>query len=66
MITRRDFLLIRWNKKYSYDKNCSQPEPIEADSEEEKVQGHHRLCNWHWDWHSCNCGAFNERDAYER
>jgi hypothetical protein len=52
-------------KSPSYDRDSSRLEPIETDSEEEKVQGHHRFCNWHWDWHSCNCGAFDKRGICE-
>lgn len=26
----------------------------------EKDQEHTEQCSWHQDWHSCNCGAFND------
>lgn len=25
------------------------------------AEGHSRLCSWHWDWHTCNCGALDNK-----
>ena len=26
-------------------------------------EGHSRLCNWHRDWHACDCGALEEMSS---